>query len=170
MSDEPEIDERVARIIWRGVGVKSARQIAAETGLEVDQVIRIRNQLKEEIDVLTVEQKQFRLINQLEEVANSVREKLEDVEDERNYAGLVNAFVNATKTVNVELRALEKKNSGAVEALNELRIREIMAVFYEVVDSSVPVIAAKYDLSEDDLFQVFNDALFRASARRELST
>lgn len=167
MSDEPEIDERVARIIWRGVGVKSARQIAAETGLEVDQVIRIRNRLKEEIDVLTVEQKQFRLINQLEEVANSVREKLEDVEDERNYAGLVNAFVNATKTVNVELRALEKKNSGAVEALNELRIRELLRLIDTTVARTLSEISTTYGLDQDELLTVFQSHLKPAAEELE---
>lgn len=166
MSDDIEISDRITRLVWKRLGNKSVRQIAQETGLTPEQVLRIKNELLEGVDDLSIAQKKYKLIVELEGIAQDAREAAENsVEDFKS--GMWNSAVSAMKTMLAELNRIEKADTSKVEALNAMRVRELVSLMYEVVDSGVPVIAAKYDLPQDELFDIFQDALTRAAARRE---
>ena len=167
MDNTDELDERSRQIIWRSVGTRSAVQIAKELGVTPEVVLRERQRMRDEIDVLTIEERQFKLLIELESVADFVREKLNNISDERNFSGIANSFVNAVKTINSELKALEKKNSGAVESLNKKRVQELLDLVRETVDITVPQIASEYGIDEDTLFDRFNGNLLEAAKRRE---
>ena len=167
MDTTEELDERSRQIIWRSVGTRSAVQIAKELGVTPEVVLRERQRMRDEIDVLTIEERQFKLLIELESVADFVREKLNNISDERNFSGIANSFVNAVKTINSELNALEKKNSGAVESLNKKRVQELLDLVRETVDITVPQIASEYGIDEDTLFDRFNGNLLEAAKRRE---
>lgn len=163
---ELQITPRIEKLIWRDLGKKSVRQIAKETGLEPEAVLRAKNEMFESIDDLTILQKKQRLIIELESISQTAKDAAENTIDEFK-SGMWNSAISAMKAVMVELNRLDKADNTKVEALNALRIKELVSLMYEVVDSGVPVIAARYEIPEDELFEVFNDAMSRAAARRE---
>lgn len=165
---EPEVTKRLERVIWKRMGNKSTVQIAKETGLPVDTVQRVKRELLEGVDDLTIAQKKQKLIVELEAIAQEAREAAEDADDEFR-AGLYNSSIAAMKAMLVELNRLEKADTTRVDALNEMRVRELVSLMYEVIDSGVPVAAERYDIDADELFQIFNEALVRAAARREIA-
>ncbi len=167
MDNTDELDERSRQIIWRSVGTRSAVQIAKELGVTPEVVLRERQRMREEIDVLTIEERQFKLLIELENTINLAREKLDNVAEERNMSGLINSVVNGIKTMSAELRKLEAKNSAAVESLNKKRVQELLDLVRETVDITVPQIASEYGIDEDTLFDRFNGNLLEAAKRRE---
>lgn len=162
-----EVTERLERTIWKRLGNKSTVQIAKETGLDPETVQRVKRELMEGVDDLTIAQKKQKLIIELESIAQDAREEAENATHEFK-AGLYNSAIAGIKAMMVELNRLEKADTTRVDTLNEMRVRELVSLMYEVIDSGVPVIAERYSLDEQELFQVFNEALARAAARREI--
>ena len=62
---EIEIDSRIENLIWRGIGRKSVRKMAEETGLSVERVAQIRTQLIEGVDEITLDMKRSKLLADL---------------------------------------------------------------------------------------------------------
>ena len=109
-----EMTERVQRIIWRSLGLKSARQIANETGLKPEQVLAAKRDLLDSVDVLTLQEKRAKLIVDLQDIA----QRVQDDYDSAPY-------------------------------------------------TAVPVIATRYSIDEQELFDLFNDALKSAAEKRD---
>lgn len=169
MSNEVEqVDqERIDEIIWRHIGQKSVREIADLTGLKPEEVLRRKNELMDGVDVLSIEQKRQRLLIELDGMARDARDRARVMSDEF-YAGTVNASAGAIKTMLNELARMQKQDSGKIEALNQLRIRELLKLVDSTVVRSVREIAATHDLDEADLMEVFQGHLVEAA--RELET
>lgn len=168
MSDleEVKIDPRIEKRVWQGLGVKPLRQISEETGLDRDQIIRIREELLASVDDLTIAQKRQKLIIELEGIAQEARDAAAEA-DGRDKGSLYSSAVSAIKTVVGELARMEKNSTQAIDQLNALRVRELVNLIREAVDTSVPQIAKEYGLEEADLFEVFNKNLQEAAARRD---
>lgn len=167
MSEEiEEFDQpRADKIIWRNMGLKPVSEIAKLTGMKPEAVLRRKNELLEEIDVLTIRQKQAKFMVQLDQMAADARDKAETIASEF-YAGTINASVSAIKTVLTELNRLEAKTTGEVERLNSLRIKELLRLMDRVVNISVREVANEYSLDEADLLEIFQSNL--VSAAQEL--
>lgn len=166
MSDiEPfEIDERIQRQVWRGLGTKPLKQIAEETGLDRDQIIRIREELLSSVDSLTVNQRRQKLLVELESLAYEARDRAQGMPEEF-VAGTLNAAVGAIKAIQAELARMAKSDDGKIEALNALRRREIVRMYTSVVDAGVEEIAEEHGLDADALFDVFNRLMSEYSSR-----
>lgn len=164
--DDHVIDPRLERIVWRGLGKKSVRQMAEETGLEPEQIFAIKRDLLSAVDVLTVQEKRHKLLIELEDLADEARDRAKGTIDEF-YSGMMNSSVAAMKTILVELNRTAKGEQEAIDRLNDLRIRELTSLLFEVVDSTVPLVAERYGLDQDELFEMFNESLNRAAARRD---
>lgn len=159
-----EVDQdRIDRVIWRGIGVKSVRQIAEEAGIKPEEVLRRKGELLDEIDVLSVAEKRIRIMAELDGMARDARERAARVSDEFA-AGLLNSSVAAMKTVLGELTRMEKADNGKVEALNQLRIKELLRLIDATVARSVAEISVSYDIPQEDLMAVFQGYL-TATAR-----
>lgn len=155
-------DPRIRRIVWKRLGVKSAREIAQETGLTPEEVLVIKNQMIEEIDVLSVQQMRAKLISDLQDMAR----RLQDDYDKASYefkAGIMNSAIAAMKVVLVELNRASAKDEAAVDALNSMRVRELLRLMDRVVVMSVDDIAAKHSIDADELLGVFNGKLIEAA-------
>lgn len=163
-----EIDERIDRLVWRSIGRKSVRQIAEETGLTVEQVAFRRTELLDAVDELTIQQKRAKFLADLQEIADTAREDYDSADDTDSGSKLLTVAVGAMKTVLSELSKMEKASNSAVEALNMLRIRELVSLVQEAVNTSVPEIAEKYSVPEDELFTIFNANLGKAAMKREI--
>ena len=123
--DEIEIDPRIESIVWRGLGIKSVRQIAEETGLNPDQIFAIKRELMEAVDVLTISERRQKLLVMMESMAHDALERAKGASDEFA-AGLMNAARGAMKDSIAELARMAKADDGKIEALNAMRVRELM--------------------------------------------
>lgn len=169
MSNEVEkVDQgRIDELIWRGIGVKSVRVIAEEAGVRPDEVLRRKNELLDEIDVLTIQEKRARLLVRLQEIANSTQEDYEASPYEFK-AGLMNSAIAAIKTVLQELARMDKQDSSKVEALNQMRVKELMRLIDSTVKSTLSEIAGNYGLDEGDLMSVFQEKLIEEAREAEI--
>lgn len=167
LTDPDELyNERVDRLIWKSIGVKSVRDIAKETGLTPEQVLRRKSELIDSVDVLTVQQSRQKLISDLRAIADKTRDDYEAAPFEFK-SGLMNSAISAMKAVLVELARSEKKDEEAVNSLNAMRVRELVSLVQDAVNASVPEIAERYGLDETDLFDIFNANLTKAAERRD---
>ena len=167
MDNTDELDERSRQIIWRSVGTRSAVQIAKELGVTPEVVLRERQRMRDEIDVLTIEERQFKLLIELENTINLAREKLDNVAEERNMSGLINSVVNGIKTMSAELRKLEAKNSAAVESLNKKRVEELLRLVDVVVLATFEEVSDRYGIDGDELIEIFQSKLIPAAKELE---
>lgn len=168
MTDELATDDRISRLIWRSIGKKSARQIAEDTGLTVEQVAFRRTELLDSIDELTIQARRTKLLVDLQEIADTARDDYATADDTDSGSKLLTVAVGAIKTVLGEMRAIEKQSTAAVDSLNMLRVRELVSLIQEAVDTSVPEIAKEYDIPEQALFDIFNKNLGKAALKREI--
>lgn len=169
MSTEAEhLDqERVDRIIWANIGLKSVREIANLAGLKPEEVLRRKSELLDEIDVLSIAEKEARILVELDGMARDMRERAANTIDE--YAsGMINSSVAALKTMLSQLDRLKKQDQGKIEALNQLRVKELLRLVDETVARSVREIAATHGLDESELMEVFQGHL--VDAARELES
>lgn len=164
--DEFTIDPRIERQVWKALGIKPLKQIAEETGLTRDQIIRIREELLTSVDDLTVMQKRQKLIISLEEMSQAAREDYDKAPYEFK-SGLLNSAVSAIGKVQAELARMSKADQSRVDELNQKRIRELVSLIREVVDTSVSEVSEAHGLPEDELFEVFNRNLEAAARKRD---
>ena len=168
MSNEiEEYDPRIERIIWKGLGTKTVRQMAEETGLSPEKIHAIKREMLSAVDVLTIQEKRQKLLIDLEDIADNVRSDYDSAPFEFK-AGLMNSAVSAMKTILVELNRTAKGEQEAIDRLNALRVKELVNLVREAVDTSVPEISEKYNIPEDDLFDIFNANLGKAAMKREI--
>lgn len=161
-----EIDPRIERIIWRGLGLKTIRQLSEETGLPPEKIHAVKRELFESVDVLTTQQKKHRLMVVLEEIAQATQEDYDNAPYEFK-AGLANSAIASMKTMMTELNRTSKDDQAAIDSLNALRVRELFSLMQEVVETSVEQISESYGLDRDDLFAVFNGNLQKAAQKRD---
>lgn len=159
-------EERISEIIWRNIGLKSVRDIAEMTGLKPEEVLRRKNELLDSVDVLSIDQKRQRLLIELDGMARDARDRAQGASDEF-YAGTVNAATGAIKTMLAELARMQKQDSGKIEALNQLRVKELLRLVDSTVVRSVREIAATHDLDETELMEVFQGHLVEAARELE---
>lgn len=162
-----EVDQdRIDRVIWRGIGVKSVRQIAEEAGIKPEEVLRRKGELLDEIDVLSVAEKRIRIMAELDGMARDARERAARVSDEFA-AGLLNSSVAAMKTVLGELSRMEKQDQGKIQALNELRRQEILRLIDSAVRKTFSALSAEHGIPEDDMTTLFQESLSEAAREVE---
>lgn len=168
MSEELELidQDRIDKAIWKSIGIKSVRQIANETGLKPEEVLRRKNELLDEVDVLSIQQKRQRLLIELDGMARDSRDRAANTVDEF-YSGMLNSSVAAIKTMLTELSRMERQDSGKIEALNNLRIRELLRLIDVTVARAVTEIANTHDLEEAELMGVFQGHLVEAAREVE---
>lgn len=152
-------DSRVEQYIWKYVGRKSARQIAEELGVTPDTVLRVKREIVESVDELTVQVQRAKLIATLQELADEAQQRAHDIGDERNYAGVINASVGAIKAVLVELNRVSARESEAVAELNRLRVRELLRLIDATVDLTFREVSDRFGVDYEELHSIFGGYL-----------
>lgn len=166
MTDELEIDPRIRKIIWRGLGKKTIREMAEETGLSPDQVFSLKRDMLSAVDVLTVQEKRHKLLVDLEDIADKVREDYDAAPFEFK-AGMMNSGISAMKAVLTELNRAEKGEQEAIDRLNALRVKELLRLIDVSVNRTLADIAERYDLEANDLHDIFQSHLRPAAEELE---
>lgn len=157
--EEFEIDSRIEKLIWRSIGRKSVRKMAEETGLPVEMVARIRTELLDGVDELTIDQKRTKLLVDLQDIADTARSDYDSADDTDSGSKLLTVAVGAIKTVLGEMRQIEKSSSGAIDALNQMRIRELMRLIDLTVAKTFAVLSERHGLEEDEMYEIFQGFL-----------
>ena len=157
--EEFEIDSRIEKLIWRSIGRKSVRKMAEETGLPVEMVARIRTELLDGVDELTIDQKRTKLLVDLQDIADTARSDYDSADDTDSGSKLLTVAVGAIKTVLGEMRQIEKSSSGAIDALNQMRIRELMRLIDLTVAKTFAVLSERHGLEEDEMYGIFQGFL-----------
>ena len=168
MSDEiePVSDERIERYVWSRIGKESARDMAKALGVSPEEILRVKKNLVEEVDAISLEVQKARLMRTLQELADDAMERSKDISSEF-FAGTINASVGAIKTLLVELNRTSKQDSEAVARLNELRTREILRLIDSTVNKTLDEISETYDLDRADLTRMFRGHLDREAKAME---
>lgn len=165
--ERPEDSDRVRDLVWRHMGVKSARELSELTGIPPEGVLRVKRELLEEVDVLSIQEKRQRIMVELDGMARDARDRAQGMSDEF-YASGIQASVAALRLVLGELKTMEKQDNSKIEALNQKRIQELVNLVNETVVTGVSEIATTYGLDEEDILGVFNSKLVEAAKGREL--
>lgn len=158
--------ERIDALIWKYVGLKSVREIAELVGWKPEQVMNRKREMLEEVDSLSIQQKRQRFLVELDGMAREARERAAGTIDEY-YAGMINAATSNIKTSLQELARMEKQDQGKIEALNNLRIKELLRLIDVTVARAVTEIASTHDLEETELMEVFQGHLVEAAREVE---
>lgn len=165
--DDAALDAR----LLASVGIKSVAEIAKEEGVAPHEVRARVNTLLESIDVLTIQQQRTKLLIGLRGVVAKAEKRLSDIGDavdDREYAAVLNALTGAVRVQLQELARMEKADDSKVEALNNLRVRELLKLLDSVVVTSVREIADTYELDESDILEVFQNRLVEAAAEMDM--
>ena len=165
--EEIEIDSRIENLIWRGIGRKSVRKMAEETGLSVERVAQIRTQLIEGVDEITLDMKRSKLLADLQEIADKAREGFDSADDTDSGSKMLTAWIGALKTILGEMRQIEKSNTGAIDALNQMRVRELLRLIDVTVTRTFSRISERHGISEDEMQEVFQSYLQPAASELE---
>ena len=132
--------------LWELVGTRTPKQIADELGLPPAEVVRRTREMLGSVDVLTIEQQRQKLMIDVGRIARKAEEAFDNSLDERNKSGLLNSAVNAQKEVLRQLEKMEVRNAEAVDALNRMRVAELVRlVETAVVDTLSELDPANYD-------------------------
>lgn len=166
MTDEIVVDPRVEKIIWRGLGTRSVRQMAEDTGLSPEQIFAIKRDLLSAVDVLSVSERKAKLLVMLEEMAHEALDRASNSSDEFS-AGHFNAARGAMKDALTELNRQNKGEQEAITALNNLRINELVRLIELSVSKTFAVLSDRHGLSEDEMFEVFHSYLKPAAEEIE---
>jgi len=160
-------DARIESYIYKHIGKKSAREMATDLGVQPEQILAIKREMVDSVDELTISIQKAKLLRSLQELAEDAQEKSKNVADMRNYSGMINASVGAIKELFRQLNALSKQDNEKINQLNDLRKREIVAMYISTVDASVKEVAHLFSIGEDALFDIFNKNLEAAAAEMD---
>lgn len=72
---------------------------------------------------------------------------------------MLTAWIGALKTILGEMRQIEKSNTGAIDALNQMRIRELMRLIDLTVAKTFAVLTERHGLAEDEMYEIFQGFL-----------
>lgn len=149
--------------LWELVGTRTPKQIADELGLPPAEVVRRTREMLESVDVLTIEQQRQKLMIDVGRIARKAEEAFDNSLDERNKSGLLNSAVNAQKEVLRQLEKMEAQNAGAVDALNRMRVAELV----RLVETAVVDTLAELVPDREDAMDVFYGYLETAASNYE---
>lgn len=158
VADERNDELRIEKWIWRNVGRQSVREMAAELGVSPEAVLKVKRDMVDSVDPITEQVLRAKLLRQMHDLADTAQERASDAE-ERNVAGLINASAGAIKNLFVEYNRAAKQNDSAVQALNEMRVREILRLIDTAVAKTLGDISEQYDLDNDVLQGIFQGYL-----------
>ena len=166
VSGEAEVDPRIQRKIWKLLGRRSAREIASEVGLPPEEVLRIKREMLDEVDILSVTETKRKLLSDLQDISQRLQDDY-DASPWEFKSGIANSSIAAMKTVLGSLKDTSKGEQEAVDRLNALRVRELLSLMQEVVERGVKETVDRFDLDEDEVFGIFNVALAEAAQNRD---
>lgn len=169
MTELDTTDARIESYIYKHIGKKSAREMATDLGVQPEQILAIKREMVDSVDELTIAIQKAKLLRSLQELAEDAQERSRDVSDERNYSGMINAAAGAIDKLLKELNRMAKQDNSQVDSLNALRVRELVSLIQEVVDTSVQEVSDAYDISKEELFDIFNRNLSAASQKRDMA-
>lgn len=162
--DTAELDKYIARY----VGIRSPREIAELSGTTARDVIRRAEEMKDEVDALSIEAQISFTLRSLNEIAADAKTDAANSTDNRDKAGLYSAAVSAHAQSLKQLAALKKENDGAVAVLNELRMREILRLYDVVIEQGSRNLAKAHGLEVEEVKDFYLNSIVLAAKTMEV--
>lgn len=154
------------RLIQQYITVKSPREIAELAGTDATVVIKRAQQMKDEIDALTLEEQITFLMFRLNRIAADAENDAKEAGYEFK-GGLYSAATGAIKESLRQISILKKDNDSRVEALNQKRVAELLRLFDFIVARGVAEISKTYNIDKTELMEVFQEHIITAAREIE---
>ena len=130
-------DDAISRYVWKRIGKESARDMAKALGVSPDEILRVKRDLAESVDEITLQVQKARLMRTLQEIADDAKDEFETAPAEFK-AGLLNSSVAAIKTLLVELNRTSKQDASASFSLKILTSSGV-GILWRSETVSIPV-------------------------------
>jgi succinate dehydrogenase/fumarate reductase flavoprotein subunit len=160
---EAEVDARIERLVFRYAGQKTVREIGELAGITPDQVIRVKQRVFDNIDVLDINQRRAKLMMDLQTIADEAIEAFRNESEAKAKGPLLSAATQAIKSVLAEVRNLEKQSTGEVNALNAKRVEELLRLVDVVVMELIDFVVENTDLEQETLLILVQKLLVKAA-------
>lgn len=167
ITKRPEVDERQRARVVSLLGRRNVRDIAAATGLTPDEVLRIKQDVVEGIDALSLDEHVAKAVYTLQDVAAKALDSFQSVEDQRSLAPLLQAATGAIKT---QIQVLDKwrtQNQGNVDRLNNQRQEELVLLLKNAFGLFAGRVAEMHNLDEAELWTLFEEDMRIAAEEME---
>lgn len=155
--------------IMKRVGIDSTTEIARSLGMAPHEVKRRVAEILDSVDVLGLHHQRAKLMIQLREITQKAMDRIAsigDQVDDREYAAVLNASVSAIKVSLSELARMEKADTSKVEALNSMRVRELIELIDATVVTALKEISEKYGADEDEMLSIFREKMMVEASKR----
>lgn len=157
-----DYDNNRDKMILRYAGLRSAREISDLTGLDEDDVLTRKNELLQSIDILTVDQERLKFTMKLREIADYAEDQARGAEA-KYISGLLNTSLSAISQILKQNERLATQDSGAIEKLNALRVRELLRLFDVIVDRGSDQVALTHGIPKAELLEIFQGHIVAAA-------
>lgn len=164
---KPEVDDRTRRAVERLITRKSAREIATELNIPVDTVLRVKQELADSFDSITVRERVVHTINTLEDITQKAIDEFNKTDDARSKAPLLSSATGALKTQMQVLEKWLKDTDPKVEALNRKRQEELVKLLSQGFTLFAERVSKLHDIPEQELWDLFEDDMREAARQME---
>lgn len=158
-----EVDNRTRRYIERLVTRKSAREISTELNVPVDVVLRVKQEMADSFDTITVRERVIHSINTLSDITAKAIDEFERTNDLRSKAPLLSSATNALKAQMQVLEKWVKTTDPKVEALNRKRQEELTTLLTDAFTMFAQRVSKLHDIPEQELWDQFEDDMREAA-------
>lgn len=163
LEEQSTLDKYIARYIL----VKSPREIADLAGTSPERVIARAEEMKDEVDALTLDTKIHFLMDRLNAIAIDAQNDAANAADAKDKGSLYSAAVSAIRESMKQLNLFKKENESAVAELNQKRLQELLRLFDVVIARGVEEIAMTNNLDDKELLSVFQSKIVEAAKEIE---
>lgn len=158
-----EVDDRTRRYIERLVTRKSAREISTELNVPVDVVLRVKQEMADSFDTITVRERVIHSINTLSDITTKAIDEFERTNDLKSKAPLLSSATNALKAQMQVLEKWVKSTDPKVEALNRKRQEELTTLLTDAFTMFAQRVSKLHDIPEQELWDQFEDDMREAA-------
>lgn len=162
-----EIDERTRNQVMRHLGTKTIRQISEAVGVPVETVLRVKQDVVDSMDALTIEEHVAKAFMDLQNVVNTAMAEFNSTDDARSKAPLLSAAVTATKTTMQMLEKWDSKNSDKVDTLNRKRQSELIKVVSRTNELTAEALDDGLPHDREEILSVMMASLLTAAGEME---
>lgn len=158
-----ELDKAIADFIE----TKTPRYIAERTGVTPERVIARAEEMKDEVDALSIDAQLYFLTRRLNVIASEAQQKARNTPLAKDASGLYSAATQAISTAIKQLNTLKKENDTAKVELNRKRQLEILRLFDVVIELGSQDVSDTYGLDKTEVLTKYQNKIVQAAMEIE---
>lgn len=162
-----EIDERTRNQVIRYLGTKTIRQISELVGVPPETVLRIKQDIVDSMDALTVDEHVAKSFADLQSIVSMALSEFRSTDDLRSKAPLLSAAITSIKTTLQMLEKWQAKNQVAKDTLNNKRRTELITVVSRTNELTAEALDDGKPHNREEIMAVMMSSLLTAAAEME---